>query len=252
LEFTPVFGNEPAILFLNDAAGNRLLTNGTGKWIEVIDLPRGSRVTITGEYKNNEKDGKWEVKTTPGKNVIVERFNKGRFVNGFARMNGESFEFYEPQDYSHLLPDKFAMTEGFHARPMVDFNMYPYLKYLLRGTEPVVNYIWDEGDPVFTKPDVSAKPPYSIDEMYKILARLVEYPEEAQVLGVQGLVFVEFIIDRGGNLRRFKVVKGIGGGCDEEAVRVLQEYADKHRWTPAVNHGKVVKQLFLLALSFQL
>jgi TonB family protein len=252
LEFTPVFGDEPTILFLNDPDGKRLLTNGTGDWFEVIDLPHGSSVTITGEYKDNEKHGKWEVKYHPGKNVIVEHFNKGRFINGYAKKDGIGFEIFEPQTYSHLLPDKFAMTEGFHARPMADFNMYPHLKYLLRGQEPVVNYIWDEGDPVYTKPDVSAKPPDSIDEMYRALVKLVEYPQEAQVLGVQGRVYVEFLVDRGGNLRRFKVVKGIGGGCDEEAVRVLEVYADKHRWTPAVNHGRVVKQLLLLSLAFEL
>jgi len=252
LEFTPVFGDEPTILFLNDSTGKRILTNGTGRWMEVVHLVRGTRLAITGEYKDNEKNGKWEVRSTPGKNVVTEYFNKGRFVNGFAKINGEGMEIFEPQNYSNLPPEKFAITEGFRARPKVDFNMYPRLKYLLRGGEPVVNYIWDEGDPVFTKPDVSAKPHDSFDDMYRALGKIMEYPEEAQVQGIQGKVYVEFLVDRGGNLRRFKVVKGIGGGCDEEAIRILEAYADKNQWSPAMNLGKPVKQLLLLALVFEL
>jgi TonB family protein len=252
LEFTPVFGNEPTILFLNDPMGNRILTNGTGKWIEVVHLARGVDMSITGAYKNNEKTGKWEVRSTPGKNLLVENFRNGRFVNGFARQNGEMMETYEPQNYTNQLPEKFAITEAFQARPKVDFITYPYLKYILRGQEPAVNYIWDEGDPVFTKPDVPAKPPGGFNEMYQALGKAMQYPEEAQVQGIQGRVYVEFLVDRGGNLRRFKVVKGIGGGCDEEALRVLQGYAGKNRWSPPLNDGKPVKQLLLLALVFEL
>jgi TonB family protein len=252
LEFTPVFGDEPTILFLNDSMGNRLLTDGTGKWIEVVHLARGVEMSITGEYKNNEKTGKWEARSAPGKNFLVENFKNGRFINGYAKVNGQLTDIFEPQSYSNLLPEKFAITEGFHARPKIDFNTYPTLKYLLRGQDPVVNYIWDEGDPVYTKPDVPAKPSGSFDEMYQSLVKIMTYPEEAMVQGIHGRVYVEFLVDRGGNLRRFKVIKGVGGGCDEEAIRVLEVYANKNQWTPALNRGKPVKQLMLLALDFEL
>ncbi|MEJ0031188.1 MAG: energy transducer TonB [Bacteroidota bacterium] len=88
--------------------------------------------------------------------------------------------------------------------------------------------------------------------MYVTLDKMMQYPEEAKVMGIQGKVYVEFIVDRGGYLRRFKVVKGIGGGCDEEAIRILLEYADKHPWAPATIGGQKVKQLLLLSLFFQL
>ena len=252
LEFTPVFGNEPNILFLNDSTGKQILHNGTGNWFEVIPLATGGKLTVHGQYKDNQKNGKWTMRETPGKTLVVESFNKGHFVSGYVKVDNQGMDIFEPQEYTHLLPDKFRITEGFSAQKGIDFNTYPQLKYMLRGNDPVVNHIWDEGDPVFTKPEVSAKPQDSLDEMYKILDKLMVYPEEARILGIHGSVYVEFIVDRGGNLRRFKVVKGIGGGCDEEAIQVLEEYAVKHQWIPATVHGQNVKQLFLLGLVFQL
>ncbi|HEX8059449.1 MAG TPA: energy transducer TonB [Cyclobacteriaceae bacterium] len=252
LEFTPVLGDEPKILFLNDSTGKRILTDGNGRWVEVVQLVGGTKVSITGQYKNNEKNGKWEMRSTPGKNIVVEYFTDGQFTNGYAKLRGENIELFEAQNYSNQLPEKFGITEGFVARAKVDFNTYPKLKYMLRAGEPVVNYIWDEGDPVFTKPDVSAKPPGSFDEMYTALGKIMQYPFEAEVQRIQGKVYVEFIVDRGGNLRRFKVVKGVGGGCDEEAIRVLEAYADKTQWSPAMNRDRPVKQLMMLALIFEL
>ncbi|MEI9919196.1 MAG: energy transducer TonB [Bacteroidota bacterium] len=252
LEFTPVFGNEPAIKFMNDSTGRQILQDGNGNWFEVVDLPNGGTRTIHGQYKDNEKAGKWTMREMPGKTIIVENFNKGRFLNGYVKVENQSMEIFDPQDYTHLLPEKFLITEEFAARKGVDFNVYPRLKYMFRNGDPVVNYIWDEGDPVFTNPEVFAKPPEGLEQMYRLLDKEMVYPEQGRIMGIQGKVYVEFLADRGGNLRRFKVVRGIGGGCDEEAVRVLQEYADKHQWSPATIQGKRVKQLFLLSLQFQL
>ncbi|MEJ0031189.1 MAG: hypothetical protein WDO15_12785 [Bacteroidota bacterium] len=159
LEYTPVFGDEPNILFLNDSTGKQILHNGTGNWFEIVPLISGGQLTIHGQYKDNQKTGKWTLREPKSKTVIVENFNKGRFLNGYVKVGNQGTDIFEPQEYSHPVPDKLKYTEEFHAAKGADFNTYPQLKFMLRNEEPVVNYIWDEGDPVFTKPEVSATPP---------------------------------------------------------------------------------------------
>jgi len=84
-----------------------------------------------------------------------------------------------------------------------------------------------------------------IDFMMKNL----KYPEQAKKNGVQGKVFVTFIIDTDGSLSNVKVMRGIGAGCDEEAVRVIKLMP---KWTPGLEKGKPVKVQFVLPIKFAL
>jgi protein TonB len=182
----------------------------------------------------------------------VEHFKNGQFLNGFLRGNGEYVELFEPQNYTHPLPAKFQVTETFRARSGIDFKTYPQLKVMLHGDDPIVNYIWDLGEPAYLKPERSADPPGGYEGLTNALSKIMQYPEEAQVMGIAGKVYVELIVDKDGSLKRFKIVKGIGGGCDEEVLRVMSEYAAQYHWNPAIIHGQPVKQLILLSLLFQM
>ncbi|MEM9983424.1 MAG: energy transducer TonB [Bacteroidota bacterium] len=50
----------------------------------------------------------------------------------------------------------------------------------------------------------------------------IKYPKEAKKQNIQGQVLLQFVVNKDGSIEQIKVVKGIGGGCDEEAVRVLE------------------------------
>ncbi|MFN3402495.1 MAG: energy transducer TonB [Cytophagaceae bacterium] len=65
----------------------------------------------------------------------------------------------------------------------------------------------------------------------------IRYPVKAQNAGIEGRVYVEFVIGTDGTVIDAKAVKGIGFGCDEEAVRVIK----LTKWTPAKQNGKPVK-----------
>jgi protein TonB len=80
------------------------------------------------------------------------------------------------------------------------------------------------------------------------LARNVRYPEKARESNIQGRVIVDFTVDEDGRTTDIRVVRGIGGGCDEEAMRVV---ANMPRWKPGTNNGKKVKVKFTLPLLFQ-
>ncbi|NMM48668.1 energy transducer TonB [Marinigracilibium pacificum] len=83
----------------------------------------------------------------------------------------------------------------------------------------------------------------------KYLQKNMKYPSQARRMGIEGKVYVQFIIDKSGELTDIKVVKGIGGGCDEEALRVIQNAPN---WNPGKQRGRAVKQRMTLPVFFQL
>ncbi len=75
------------------------------------------------------------------------------------------------------------------------------------------------------------------------------YPEEARKKGIQGRVFITFIVEKDGSLTNFKVIRGIGHGCDEEAIRVVKMMP---KWKPGKQRGKEVRVQFNLPIVFAL
>lgn len=83
---------------------------------------------------------------------------------------------------------------------------------------------------------------------YKQLGKSIQYPSRAKQQNTQGKVFVEFVVNPLGEPVNVKVVKGIGSGCDEEAIRVLR----KTRWEPGKQRGKPVHVKMTLPVHFRL
>ena len=80
------------------------------------------------------------------------------------------------------------------------------------------------------------------------LQKKIRYPLQAKSLGVQGVVYVQSIINEKGKIIKPKVVKKLGAGCDEEAIRVLK----KSKFKPGYDKGKPVKVRFTLPIFFRL
>lgn len=84
---------------------------------------------------------------------------------------------------------------------------------------------------------------------YQFLSKNMRYPKQAQKMGISGKVFIQFVIDKDGNITDAKVVKGIGFGCDEEALRVIQL---SPKWTPGKQRGRAVNVRMVIPMTFQL
>lgn len=80
------------------------------------------------------------------------------------------------------------------------------------------------------------------------LQKRVKYPEIAKKAGVEGTVFLQFVVDEGGNVVDPTVVKGIGAGCDEEALKAIRTA----KFRPGKQRGKPVKVKFSLPVRFRL
>ena len=77
----------------------------------------------------------------------------------------------------------------------------------------------------------------------------VRYPEEAIKQGISGKVFVGFVVEPDGSVSNIKVLRGIGGGCDEEAVRVVKMMPN---WIPGEAFGKKVRVSYMIPINFRL
>lgn len=80
------------------------------------------------------------------------------------------------------------------------------------------------------------------------LQKKIRYPLQAKTLGVQGVVYVQAIINEKGKVESHKLAKKLGAGCDEEAIRVLK----KSKFKPGYDKGKPVKVRFTLPVFFRL
>jgi periplasmic protein TonB len=86
-------------------------------------------------------------------------------------------------------------------------------------------------------------------ERQKFLTDNIQYPPQAAEIGLQGTIYLEFVVDSKGNITNVKILRGIGSGCDEEAVRVIKMMP---QWHPGKQNGKPVRVLYHMAIGFQL
>ena len=104
-------------------------------------------------------------------------------------------------------------------------------------------------DKVYEKAEVMPEFPGGEQAMMKFVAENVQYPEEAKEKEISGRVLVGFIVEKDGSVNEVKIVRGIGGGCDEEAVRVVKAMP---KWKPGKQKGKPVRVHYTLPLTFKL
>lgn len=129
--------------------------------------------------------------------------------------------------------------------PDVDFNPDDYFPEATTGT---ISYDLPEDDTtIFTLAEVQPKPVGGYELFYSELSKNLKYPKHAIRNGVDGKVYVEFVVDRSGKINHMKVLKGIGAGCDEEAMRVLSLMA----WEPGRQRGKPVHVRMVMPVVFK-
>ena len=102
---------------------------------------------------------------------------------------------------------------------------------------------------VYTLVDEVATYPGGLTDFYDFLKSELNYPDQALTKGVEGRVFVQLIVEKNGELTNLQVVKGIGAGCDEEAMRAI---ARSSPWNPAKKDGEIVRQILIQNILFKL
>ncbi|MFM7851827.1 MAG: energy transducer TonB, partial [Flammeovirgaceae bacterium] len=111
---------------------------------------------------------------------------------------------------------------------------------LFRGKQ---NYQGETYD--YTEMKENANPVGGLAAFYKQVSQVIRYPAKARRNRIEGKVFVQFVVQEDGTLTDFRVIKGIGGGCDEEALRSVMS---SPRWQPGKQRGRPVKQRYTLPI----
>jgi protein TonB len=102
---------------------------------------------------------------------------------------------------------------------------------------------------IFTAVEQMPEFPGGTTEMYRFINNNIKYPAAAQRANVSGRVFVKFVVEPDGSIGNIEVLKGIGFGCDEEAIRVIKSMP---KWNPGRQNGKNVRVFFNMPISYQL
>ncbi len=103
--------------------------------------------------------------------------------------------------------------------------------------------------PVFNVVEKMPQFPGGTSQLMKYLGDNIKYPAEAKEKGIQGRVYVNFVVEADGSISSVNVLRGIGAGCDEEAIRVV---SNMPAWTPGEQRGKPVRVSFNLPIKYAL
>lgn len=107
----------------------------------------------------------------------------------------------------------------------------------------------EKTDEIFTIVEEQPSPRGGLKAFYDYVGSNLQYPSNARRMGLEGRVFVEFVVERDGSLTDIKVAKGIGGGCDEEAIRVI---SNAPKWNPGKQRGREVRVRMIMPIVFKL
>jgi len=110
---------------------------------------------------------------------------------------------------------------------------------------------WEENGKSTTKSEIDINPEYpgGIDAFRKMVSDNLQYPEDARQEGIEGNVFLEFDINKNGELVNINVIRGVHPSLDNEAIRVVSL---SEKWTPSSMCGKPVKAGYVFPVVFVL
>ena len=114
---------------------------------------------------------------------------------------------------------------------------------------PVEEEEEEEEAQIFTVVESMPDFPGGDEARIKYLNENIKYPQMARESGIQGRVFVTFVVEKDGSVTDVRVLRGIGGGCDEEAIRVIKNMP---KWNAGKQRGKPVRVQFNMPILFKL
>jgi len=108
---------------------------------------------------------------------------------------------------------------------------------------------FSDSDVVYDFPDQYAQFPGGSDQLSSYISRNVNYPEEAQQRGIEGKVYVSFVVEKDGSTSNIEIVRGVSESIDNEALRVISSMPE---WDPALKNGLIVRSSARVPINFVL
>ena len=128
----------------------------------------------------------------------------------------------------------------------VDVQEETVIKEVVIAEAPPVE---EKADQIFDVVETMPTPPGGMEGWNKYLSNNLKYPTQARRMGIEGTVYVVFVVNTDGSIQDVEILRGIGGGCDEEAMRVVRAAPN---WEPGKQRGKPVRVKMRLPIRFKL
>ena len=107
----------------------------------------------------------------------------------------------------------------------------------------------EDVDQVFTIVEQQAEFKGGMKKFYEYVFKKMKYPAQARRMGIEGKVYVQFVVERDGSITDVQAIRGIGAGCDEEAKKVIRE---SPKWNPGKQRGRAVRVRRVIPITFRL
>ncbi len=104
-----------------------------------------------------------------------------------------------------------------------------------------------EEEEIFTVVESMPQFPGGEAAFYEFLRKNVKYPDMAKAAGISGKVYITFVVEKNGSITDVRLLRGIGGGCDEEALRVISNMPS---WKPGLQRNHPVRVQFVVDIKF--
>ncbi len=226
---------------ITPAADKVLVTGNVFNKEDKTPMP-GANVVVIGETKGTTTDanGNFMIETTDDKELAISFIGFQTAVLSLKKMKAK---------------DKIAISVGLEKDSkdlpeVVVVSYSPIRRSSSINDEPTVAVptppVVTKGGEVFIV-EQSPEFPGGTSALMQFLAKNIKYPAAAARANVQGKVFVQFVVSKQGKIRDLRILKGIGFGCDEEAVRVVSIMPD---WKPAQQNGQNVAVQYNLPINF--
>lgn len=143
------------------------------------------------------------------------------------------------------VPDEEEIEQEIEVDLDVEITEETVIEEIIVADEPEE----EVADEIFTIVEEQPTPDGGMGAFYNFVKKNLKYPSQARRMGIEGKVFVQFVVDKDGTITDVQAIKGIGAGCDEEAVRVLKEHP---KWKPGMQRGRPVRVRMVIPITFKL
>ena len=139
----------------------------------------------------------------------------------------------------------FALVAGF-MNLNDNAKAHPKTKKQTQATRSVSS---NNDQKIYSVPEKPAVPVGGLQALYNHVQQNLKYPGRAIRRGIEGRVFVEFVVEKDGRISQLKILKGIDRECDKEALRLIRSFA---KWKPGKHRGKTVRVKRSFPVMFKL
>ncbi|WP_057938695.1 energy transducer TonB [Algoriphagus resistens] len=143
------------------------------------------------------------------------------------------------------IPDEVEIEEKIEVNFDVDVKEATLIEEVIIAEAPVEEKI----DKIFDVVETQPNPSGGMEGWNKYLKDNLNYPTQARRMGIEGTVTLVFVVNTDGSIQDVEVLRGIDGGCNEEAVRVVKNAPN---WEPGKQRGRPVRSRMRLQIKFKL